>query len=89
MKRYSIYISFIFIIATLLGVMHHHNDLQEHQDCKVCVVQSDIFNADIPVDTIYVQNLFFNKKDYIDFSLSLSNKKTHTYAQVRAPPINS
>ena len=37
--------------------MHHHNDLKQHSDCKICTIKAGMANADTPVDVVYVSEL--------------------------------
>jgi len=80
------YLSIIFIVATLMGVLHHHDDLKQHSDCQICTVQSSIANADTPVDIVY-----FTKLDIFTESIVTALINLHTQAQrnslnARAPP---
>ena len=51
------YLSILFLASTLLGSMHHHNDLKQHNDCKICTIKASMSNADTPVDVLYVTQL--------------------------------
>jgi len=77
------------MVATLMGVLHHHNDLKQHSDCKICTVQSSIANADTPVDVVYLTKLDI----YIEFiSTELTNlhsKVQQNSLNARAPPFFS
>ena len=80
------YLSIIFIIATFIGVFHHHNDLKQHNDCKICTIQSSIANADTPVDVIYVINL-----DLFCESIAIALQNLHVrqisdQLRARSPP---
>ena len=45
------YFSILYLLATLLGVLHHHDDLKQHSDCKICLVKSTLSHADTPDTT--------------------------------------
>ena len=80
------YFSIIFIIATLMGVFHHHNDLQIHNDCQICTIQSSIANADTPSKTAYFTKLNI-LHDNLTLKLITSDSNTLTYPlHARAPP---
>jgi len=44
------YFIVIFAVATLLGVLHHHDDFGQHNNCQVCLVKSNLSHADAPAD---------------------------------------
>jgi len=49
---------FMLLLFALLGIFgegfHHHDDLQEHPDCPVCVVgNAPVLTPDVPSATIY------------------------------------
>jgi len=80
------YFSIIFIIATLMSVFHHHNDLKLHSDCKICVVSSSIMNADTPVKVSYITKLNITTEPIITKLYSLCIKFTQNNISLRAPP---
>ena len=82
------YFSIIFIIAVLMGVFHHHNDLKQHNDCQICTIQSTLADADTPADKVYVTELE-KFSELIAATLShLQPYRFQTTLQVRAPPIS-
>jgi len=88
MKRKLVvqYISIIFIIATFMGSLHHHNDMQEHNDCKVCTIQHNIVDIDTPVTVNYVQ-LFTIASATPLINLQNSLEKNLNFSlNARAPP---
>ena len=88
-KLLSKYISIVFIFATLLGVFHHHNDLKQHNDCKICIVQHNIIDIDTPVDVCYV-TLFATVSEATIVTLEkLQTQKKHFTFSARAPPFFS
>ncbi|HEY7744807.1 MAG TPA: hypothetical protein VIA07_00615 [Desulfuromonadales bacterium] len=34
----SLGLAFLFLVAVLLGSIHHHHDLQDHPNCAICAV---------------------------------------------------
>ena len=81
------YFSIVFVVATLMGVFHHHNDLKTHADCQICTIQSSIADADTPVETLYLTPL----KQISEATLTSLEKplqKEHlTPLIARAPPL--
>ena len=69
-----------------MGVFHHHNDLKQHNDCKICTLQSSIANADTPVDTTYITNLDLYHESIVASPQNLHVRKIASLPQVRAPP---
>ncbi|UCN00387.1 hypothetical protein LCX93_00290 [Sulfurimonas sp. SWIR-19] len=80
------YLSIIFIIATFIGVFHHHNDLKQHNDCKICTVQSNLSHADTPVAVDYLTELEILHESIITPLISLHVKQVYTTLHARAPP---
>lgn len=83
------YFATVFVLATLMGVFHHHSDLSVHEDCQICTIQSDIANGDIPRQTQYLSEV----KKVSDTPLlgfnSFSIEKVYNPLNSRAPPKNS
>jgi len=69
-----------------MGVFHHHNDLKQHPDCKICTLQSSIANADTPVDVVYLSQLDIASESIVVKLINLHSKKTKNYFNARAPP---
>jgi len=80
------YFSIIFIIATLMGVFHHHNDLKIHNDCQICTIQASIANADTPIQTPYFTQLDILHDNLIVKLISLDSKTIINPLHARAPP---
>ncbi len=83
------YFAIIFLLASFATSMHHHDDLLQHDDCQVCVVQSNIFNADLPSDVTYVSQIDIQSEEIIaqltSLYLDIYSKQYHS----RAPPLFS
>lgn len=69
-----------------MGVFHHHNDIKQHSDCKICLLQSSIANADTPVDVVYLSHLDIKSESIVVALNNLHSKKTPNYLNARAPP---
>ena len=80
------YLSIVFILATFLGVLHHHNDLKQHSDCKICTLQSSIAHADTPVDVVYLTKLDIYAESILIKLTNLHSKELTNLLYARAPP---
>jgi len=83
------YLSIVFIVATLMGVLHHHNDLKQHNDCKICTVQSSLAHADTPVDVVYLTRLDLFSESIVTKLTDLHSKLQKNSLNARAPPLFS
>jgi len=55
------YLGIVYLISIFLTVTHHHNDLNIHNDCKICILQSDITNSDTPptyTSLVDIENIY-------------------------------
>jgi hypothetical protein len=83
------YISIIFAIATLMGSMHHHDDMRTHTDCKVCMVQQNIVDIDTPIEIDYL-TLFSRVSESTLVNLQILHiQKVNLAFSARAPPFYS
>ena len=80
------YISIIFIIATLIGVFHHHDDFKIHNDCQICTIQSSIADTDTPSQTSYFTQLDILHDNLALKLISLDSKTITSPLHARAPP---
>jgi len=80
------YFSIILMIATFMGVFHHHNDLKQHNNCQICALQSSIANADTPRDIVYITTLDLFHESIITPLQNRHVRKTFNQLQARAPP---
>ena len=81
------YFSIIFVLATLLGVFHHHHDdVQVHNDCQICIIQSNIIDGDIPTTTLYLSKIDIESEAVIAELKSLYIWQKKEKLQARAPP---
>ncbi len=89
MKWIRNYFSIVFVFATLVGVLHHHEDLQVHNDCQICIVQSNIVDGDIPTPNICFANLNIQSEAVITRFQNLHIHEKSQILQARAPPKTS
>jgi len=83
------YFSIVFIVAIFMGVFHHHNDLKQHSDCKICTIATNMAHADTPTDIVYLTNLDIFHETIVAKLISLHSNKIQNQLQARAPPNNS
>ncbi len=80
------YFSILYLLATLLGVLHHHDDLKQHNDCKICLVKSNLTHADTPDDAVFLPPVnFISEPTSGKLSVIVITAKP-TSLQARAPP---
>jgi len=83
------YISIIFVIATFMGSMHHHNDLKVHSDCQICSISHNVSDIDTPTEVSYF-SLLSNVSETILGSLkNLQTEHIELSFHSRAPPLFS
>jgi hypothetical protein len=85
LKLIKKYFSIVFLLSAFLSVTHHHNDLQTHSDCKICVLQSNVVNADTPIITNYLPNIELHYQKIIFLTQSYTEYKRN-FSHIRAPP---
>jgi len=89
-KRWlSKYFATVFVLATLMGVFHHHSDLQTHEDCQICVIASSIADGDTPIQREYLSELskvFYTPR--VNFTI-LYIDEVYNPLNSRAPPKHS
>ena len=89
LKFFKNYFSIIFVVATLMGVFHHHDNLKPHNDCQICTIQSSIADADTPIETLYLTILEQSSEATLSSLFSLTQKESYSTLQARAPPFIS
>ena len=89
MKVLKKYFSVILFLSLLLSVTHHHNDLKQHNDCKICTLQSNISNVDTPLEVNYLSDIdiIFEKILFISIFIYIEKFKNNLHQ--RAPPFFS
>ena len=80
------YIALIFVLATFMGVLHHHDDFKVHNDCQICTIQSSIADADTPVEVLYFTQLNIASKSTVKIPKTLHSKTLTNTLKARAPP---
>ena len=80
------YFTVIFVLATLASVLHHHNDVRVHNDCQICIIQSNILNGDIPSDTLCLSKIEISSEAVSTELKTLYIWQTYKKLQTRAPP---
>jgi len=83
------YLSAIVLFAALLGSMHHHNDLQVHSDCKICVIHAKLLNADTPSEPHYLSTLEIQTQQIVYTPFVFHSNQQHATLHPRAPPQHS
>jgi len=83
------YISIIFVIATFMSGLHHHNDLQKHSDCQICTIQNSLTDIDTPSNVNYVTSLFIESQETLTDLKNFQLAQKHLTFSARAPPLFS
>ena len=88
MKKYLLrnILSIIVLVATLMGVMHHHNDLKSHSDCQICTVSSSVTDIDTPSDVVYLTQLTLLHEATFSQLPYFTSKHIGSFNNPRAPP---
>jgi|GEM_PF-610004 len=80
------YLSIIFIFATLFSVSHIHNDLAQHSDCQICIIEANTQNIDTPTDAVYLSIIDVVAESPLKELISLHAVELTTNLKARAPP---
>jgi len=88
-RNLSRYISILFIVATFMGVFHHHNDLASHNDCQICTLQNTIADADTPTEVCFLSKIEIYSLAITSQLPVLHQKYPLNILGARAPPHNS
>ena len=88
-KFFRKYFSIIFIIATFIGIFHHHNDFKPHPECKICLLQANISNANTPTDVVNLPHIDIASESIIIKLVTLHSKRVKNQLKIRAPPLIS
>jgi len=83
------YISIVFLLSVFFTSFHHLNDLKKHSGCPICIIQTNITNADTPPDIEYLVDLDLKYGLILEKSISIYNYHHRTSLHQRAPPYNS
>ena len=85
----SKFISIIFIFATMMVSLHHHDDLQAHTDCQICTIENTLSLADVPLDVFYLCELYLVNEAIVSFLDDIIIQTEHYNFTARAPPLFS
>lgn len=80
------YLSILFILATFMGVFHHHNDLKPHHECQICTIESIIADIDLPQEHSYLENIDTEVEVILTSLSTQEQEKRVSTLQARAPP---
>ena len=88
MKKYLFrnILSIIVLVSTLMGAMHHHNDLKSHSDCQICTISSSVTDIDTPSDVVYLTPLTLLHEATLTQLPLFTSKHTDSLNNSRAPP---
>ena len=82
----SKYVGIVLFVATMMGSFHHHHDGKQHNDCQVCTVQSTIFDADTPQESVYLSQIKHFNEGIVTPLFSLHINQLISNVNSRAPP---
>ena len=83
------FFSIIFLISIFLTITHHHTDLKVHNDCKICILQSNILNVDTFAKTNYLSYIVVISEAILFTPIIIDNQKIKNQLHSRAPPFFS
>ena len=83
------YISIIVMLASFMGSFHHHNDLKQHNDCKICTIQHNVTDIDTPADVTYLTLFTIHSEATIARLINFQVEENHFTFSARAPPLFS
>ncbi|QOP45933.1 hypothetical protein [Sulfurimonas paralvinellae] len=80
------YFAIVFLLATLLGGLHHHNDLKQHNDCQICTIQSSLSHADTPSESFSLSDITLYSEATVGELAHAITNTAHINLHARAPP---
>ncbi|MDQ7067900.1 MAG: hypothetical protein Q9M40_07935 [Sulfurimonas sp.] len=83
------YFATVFVLATLMGVFHHHTDLKVHEDCQICTIASSIADADTPIEQTYLLELQTVLDTSVVCKVFIYLDEVYKPLNSRAPPVYS
>ncbi len=89
MRLFRKYLVFLFMLASLLGALHHHDDLNAHPDCQICVIKANLAGADLPAPVSAPDLLFAAYEAVAGIPQELPLPGVPLPIDARAPPISS
>jgi len=86
-KPFFALLLFIYIFAAYLGATHIHHDSEQnyHDDCQVCVLNSDLHSGTVPLQESGTSQLEVHFLEPLFRRLSYTFSATLSY-QAQAPP---
>ncbi len=78
----KVYIAIVFLVITLMGSFHHHDDLAQHDDCQLCVILAHSNYSDVPSDVVYLGEV----RHILE---SIPPKYENLYAFIKITDLNS
>jgi len=72
-----------------MGSFHHHNTLQDHDSCKICIVQHNLLSGDNSNETLYLTTLEINSEATISINFQVHKTLNSLQLKARAPPFFS
>jgi len=88
-KSVNKFFGIVFVLATFMGVFHHHDNLKPHNDCQICTIQSNIADADTPNEIIYLSKIEIFSDVTISKLPNIYEYKQPIPLKARAPPFIS
>jgi hypothetical protein len=85
-KRLSIFLVCIFLLATLVEAFHHHNNGAAHPECPICIAAHHQSNAGYTSPPTCEIRFVVSEPVYVRSVLALVSKIYFAPAQNRAPP---
>lgn len=83
------YFSIIFIVATLMGSMHQHNDLKVHEDCQICTIVQNLSDGNTLTKIVYLSSIEKCSTLVLTSTQELHSVSTYSTLNARAPPKHS
>jgi len=80
------YFVVIFVVATFMGVFHHHNDFKQHLDCKIHLLKTNLVTIDTPVEVTYLTQLGVVSDAVVTPLFNLHSNSLQKSLHARAPP---
>ena len=80
------YLGIVFIVATLMGSFHHHNDLKQHNNCPICIINANLFSGDETPKVTYLQDIEFISEAITKALKTLHDIKLVKSLKARSPP---
>jgi hypothetical protein len=80
------YFTVIFTITILMSAFHHHSDLKVHNDCSICVIQSNFTSADTLTQITYLIDIDTFSFIVVGKLPNLHLKNIDNTSKARAPP---